>query len=174
MELWSIQTIMRLCDLQNLRHLQIWSVSLPLGLLVNSNTSLVQVFFPRIFRLSYELSASYYTRGTLLSIYHLIPTFCIWLLHRTYIVLLCLLFRKVQKEARKWKEKMWKLYIRLRIYLNRRKKMLCCFIAIRNMQMWFMTKPQAWGYGRPAWTAGAFDSLTNGQALPPTLYNINP
>lgn len=31
-----------------------------------------------------------------------------------------------------------------------------------------------WGYGRFAWTAGAFGSLTNGQALPPTLYDIDP
>lgn len=29
-----------------------------------------------------------------------------------------------------------------------------------------------WGYGRFAWTAGAFGSLTNGQALPPCMISI--
>lgn len=53
--------------------------------------------------------------------------------------------------------------------------MLSCTIAIlQYANVIFMTKSQAWGYGRSAWTAGAFGSLTNGQALPPTLYDIDP
>lgn len=48
----------------------------------------------------------------------------------------------------------WKNY-----YLNRRN----CRRASRFV--WFNN---FWGYGRPVWTAGAFGSLTNRQALPTT------
>lgn len=73
---------------------------------------------------------------------------------------------------------MWKPYdtFRLRIILRTVTKIYAvlhhCNFAICKCNSLLSLK--LWGYGRFAWTAGAFGSLTNGQALPPTLYNIDP
>lgn len=54
------------------------------------------------------------------------------------------------------------------------KRALSCVVVINFCIMLtrFMTGPRAWGYGRYAWTAGAFGSLTNGQALPFTYFYL--
>lgn len=179
MELWSIQGSYWLHNLRIHLMAPLVLVSLPLGLLVNSNTSLVQVFFSsHIFRLSYEFICFLLFTCDYLII-PVLPYSLILCNHSIFITdtllrLLFFFYFKGEKEKRGNGKRMWKLYILLDCFtythiIDRKIYAVLhhCNFAICKCDSWLSLK--LWGYGRFAWTAGAFGSLTNGQALPPTL-----
>lgn len=150
MELWSIQGSYWLHNLRIHLMAPLVLVSLPLGLLVNSNTSLVQVFFSsHIFRLSYEFICFLLFTCDYLIIPVLPHSLILynWITQSLLLILFFVFFFfyfKGEKEKRGNGKRMWKLYTFRLFYIHTYnwQKNICCLASLQlcNMQMWFMTK----------------------------------